>query len=51
MNASARFPRSRGSALAWMTLEKEGYVFEAKHQHGDYVHRLVSAPAANQLSL
>jgi hypothetical protein len=31
-------------------LEKEGYVFEVEHEHGDYVYRLVSALASKRLT-
>jgi hypothetical protein len=32
-------------------LKEEGYEFETKQEHGDYVYRLVKRPAAKQLSL
>jgi hypothetical protein len=32
-------------------LEEEGYVFEAKEEHNDYVYRLLKRPAAKTLLL
>ena len=35
---------------ARIDLEKEGYVFKVKHEHGDYVYRLVSALASKRVT-